>query len=478
MAELILQLGRHFPEAELVAVRQKKRVVAKSALAAFRIQNPAFNRAIGDLKHRVVAGQNEHATKPPGAILRVAEFTNQLRAVVGIGRALARVTRRVNPRRFAERVDLKARIVRQHGHARQLRARVPRLDLRVRLEGVAVLDRGRDFRVGRQIDDFVKARTENLANLFGLVELWVATTRRLMAGHSLARKRCPGKRRTSIDFESTTSSAILLHFRAGSATVFGMPTSTEPTSSRRDFAKRSLQSLLTISVIEHLCSGNLLAADFKPTAVEWLNELNQVGLDMKGQKMPEIDWHARVEDLLKNQIELAELLRFIDFEAIEKSAKIRDNGAHSLRFKFPDVDGVPEKLVFGQQIFALGKGRSVVPHGHNNMATAFLILKGNCTGRLYDRLEDQKDHLIIKPTIDERFGPGSSSSITDVKDNIHWFKAEDEPAFIFNIHVLGFKPDFPKRTGRVYLDPNGEKLDDGLIRARRIESEEAHKLYG
>ena len=41
------------------------------------------------------------------------------------------------------------------------------------------------------------------------------------------------------------------------------------------------------------------------------------------------------------------------------------------------------------------KGRSVVPHGHDNMATGFLVLKGDFRGRHYDRLEDHADHYLI-----------------------------------------------------------------------------------
>jgi hypothetical protein len=123
-------------------------------------------------------------------------------------------------------------------------------------------------------------------------------------------------------------------------------------------------------------------------------------------------------------------------------------------------------------------GRSVIPHGHNNMATAFLILKGNFQGRHYDRLADEADHLIIRPTIDRRFGPAECSTVSDFKDNIHWFTAEGGPGFIFNIHVMEVNPASGKRTGRVYLDPHGEKLQDGTIRARRIDYDEANKLYG
>jgi hypothetical protein len=248
--------------------------------------------------------------------------------------------------------------------------------------------------------------------------------------------------------------------------------------SRRNFTKRSVQTVLTISLLDHLCHSNLLADEAKLTAVKWLNEVNQIGLNLKGKKLKEIAWQTKVEDLLMNQIELSELLKFIDFDRIEKNAEFVDNGARSIRPKFPKVEGVPDKLVFGQQIFALKKGRSVVPHGHNNMATAFIVLKGNFHGRHYDRVTDEKDHMIIKPTIDAKFGPGKVSSISDVKDNVHWFKSEDEPAFIFNIHVLGVDPENPKRTGRIYVDPHGEKLDGGLIRARLIDSKEAHKRFG
>ena len=249
-------------------------------------------------------------------------------------------------------------------------------------------------------------------------------------------------------------------------------------SSRRDFTKRSIQALLTISLLDHLCSANLLAADAKLTAKKWLNEVNQIGVNIKGRKMKETEWQVQIEDLLQNKIALPELLKLIDFERIEKNVKFVDKGARSVRPKFPKIEGVPNKLVFGHQVFALKKGRSVVPHGHNNMATAFMVLKGNFHGRHYDRMADEKKHMIIKPTIDAKFGPGKTSSISDVKDNVHWFKAEDEPAYIFNIHVFGLNPGSGKRTSRVYVDPNGEKLDDGLIRARLIDYKEAHQRYG
>ena len=248
---------------------------------------------------------------------------------------------------------------------------------------------------------------------------------------------------------------------------------------RRDFTSNSIKTILSISLLEHLCATDLLANKDKYTAKKWLHAVHEIGRSVKETKIPQTQWQKEVEELFQNKIELNELLKLINFDQIEKSAKFVDNGARSIRPKLPRSNGFPERLAFGSQVFALKKGRSVVPHGHNNMATAFIVLKGNFHGRHYDRISDEKEHMIIRPTIDDRFGPGQTSSVSDDKDNVHWFKAEDEPAFIFNIHVLGLpnKKGAPRRTGRLYIDPEGEKLGNGLIRAPFIESKNAQQKY-
>jgi hypothetical protein len=246
---------------------------------------------------------------------------------------------------------------------------------------------------------------------------------------------------------------------------------------RRELAKASMGSLLTFSLLETLFQCDAFADKVKPVTVAWLNDVNDLGTSLKGEKITQAQWQTKVEQLLA-KVSLPELLELIDFEQLTKNLKLVDNGVRSLRFSFREIEGVPTKLSYGKQIFAFKKDRSVVPHGHNNMTTAFLVLKGDFQGRHYDRLEDEDDHLIIRPTIDREFHPGEFSSITDFKDNIHWFQSKSEPAFVFNIHAMNVNPGSTKRTGRVYVDPNGEKIQGGKIRARRINHTEAHKLYG
>ncbi len=247
--------------------------------------------------------------------------------------------------------------------------------------------------------------------------------------------------------------------------------------SRRTFNRKAIQSLLTFSLLDTLCVNNVFADKVKPLITSWVTELHAVGRDVKDQKIKQLIWQKKVEELFA-QVNLPDLLELVDFEALTKKIKYKEAGALSLRPKFQQIDGIPTKLVFGKQIFALKKGCSVVPHGHNNMATAFLVLKGALRGRHYDRIADEPKHFIIKPTIDKKFVSGKFSTVSDDKDNVHWFKAMTESAFIFNIHVVGLNPGTKKRNGRVYLDPKGEELKGGLIRAPRINYKEALERYG
>ncbi len=243
---------------------------------------------------------------------------------------------------------------------------------------------------------------------------------------------------------------------------------------RRDFQQQALGSLLTWSLLNTLFARDAFSKEVKPIAAKWLAELDSWSRDLKGKKLEPLQWQQKVEQLYAT-VDLPELLGFIDFESLAKTVKPKELGELSLKAKLPLVEGLPTELVFGHQVFALNKDRSVVPHGHDNMATAFLILKGEFHGRHYDRLEDEADHMIITPTIDRTFGPGGCSTVTDIKDNVHWFKAKADASFIFNIHVMSVKPG---RTGRVYIDPNGEKLSGGRIKAKKIDHAQANTLYG
>ena len=126
--------------------------------------------------------------------------------------------------------------------------------------------------------------------------------------------------------------------------------------------------------METLFRTEAIAEEIKPIADKWLLDVEQLTRDVKDQAITQLAWQEKTEELF-SRVELGEFLRLIDFEKLTTNIKMVDNGARSLKFEFPKVEGLPKKLLFGKQVFALHKGRSVVPHGHNNMATAFFDIE-------------------------------------------------------------------------------------------------------
>jgi hypothetical protein len=249
-------------------------------------------------------------------------------------------------------------------------------------------------------------------------------------------------------------------------------------TTRRDFAGNALQSLTAFALIEGLWSRSLFGSDVRPIIDAWFKELTAISVDVHEHHTKDTEFQRSLERLYQ-RVDMQALLKTLDFDRLVSDLNLPAKGAKSLPVSFSHVGGLPVKLPFGGQIFAMTKGRSIVPHGHDNMATGFLVVKGNFRGRHYDRLDDQTDHYIIKPTIDRVFRPGECSTISDHQDNVHWFTNQsDEPGFVFNIHVVETNPENPKPPGRVYVDPNGEKLAGGLIKAPKISYGKVNQLYG
>jgi hypothetical protein len=247
--------------------------------------------------------------------------------------------------------------------------------------------------------------------------------------------------------------------------------------SRREFTRQALQSLTAFALIDGLAAHRLFGDDVRPTVNDWMKQLDAISRDVKDQKIKDTEFQLALEALYR-KVDLPSLLKTLDFERLARGVKYQERGETSLPVDFKNVDGLPTKLVWGRQIFAMKKGRSVVPHGHDRMATGFLVLNGKLHGRHFDRVEDGDDHYLIRPTIDRTFVPGEFSTVSDHKDNVHWFTAETDDAFLFNVHVIGINPANTNLSGRVYVDPMGEKVGGGLIKAPKITHTEANRLYG
>jgi hypothetical protein len=256
-----------------------------------------------------------------------------------------------------------------------------------------------------------------------------------------------------------------------------MVESSNANPTRREFTRQALQSLTAIALIEGLAAHRLFGRDVAPTIDDWFKDLHGISQDVADHRVKDIEFQKALEALYA-RVDLPALLKSLDFERMAAGVNYPRLGALSLPVDFTKVSGLPTNLVFGRQIFAMAKGRSVVPHGHDNMATGFIVLRGKLRGRHWDRVEDHSDHYLIRPTIDRTFQPGEFSTVSDHRDNVHWFTAATDGAFIFNIHVNHSDAGNPKNPNRVYIDPLGEKVDGGLIKATKISYGKVNQMYG
>jgi hypothetical protein len=238
-----------------------------------------------------------------------------------------------------------------------------------------------------------------------------------------------------------------------------------------------LGSLFTFSLIKSLSNIDVLAGSTKPIVRKWLLEMESVSQGMRQGKIRPTEWQQQIESLLA-RVDLKDLLSAIDYARLERVAVFPEDHESAENVDFSQNYGLPKELSFNPYFYALKKGTAIVPHGHRNMASMHMMIKGQAHGWQFERVADEDKFLTIKPSFDKVLEVGAVTTISDQKDNIHWFKALSEPVFMFNIAVFGINTS-QSFSGRDYVDPSGgEKLKDGLIRARRIEVNEAYKLYG
>ena len=252
------------------------------------------------------------------------------------------------------------------------------------------------------------------------------------------------------------------------------------TISRRAFGKGLLSSLLSYSLLKTAFEQDLFAQTIKPITEKWLKSIHELSGDLRTNKISQTDWQKMI-GRLHSRLEMKEILHFLDFEKLEKQMTVAESGERIERFQFPKLDWLPEagERGWGMSIFAIDKDSAVTPHGHYNMVSAHLVLKGSFRVRHFDRIEEQAEHWIIKPTIDQISKPGDETSISEKKDNIHWLKnVGNEKAFTLDVVVAGLNRDLDYSFKQTFLDPDGgEKLKGNLIRARKINYDESVKLY-
>src|SRR3982751_5077273 len=110
--------------------------------------------------------------------------------------------------------------------------------------------------------------------------------------------------------------------------------------------------------------------------------MEETSAAMRAKKLKPSEWQKEIE-ALSARIEMKDLLRAIHYDRCAKSAVFPEDHESAEDIDFSKEKGLPAELSFNPYFYAMNKGVAIVPHGHRNMTSMHMMLKGEAHGWHY-----------------------------------------------------------------------------------------------
>jgi len=244
---------------------------------------------------------------------------------------------------------------------------------------------------------------------------------------------------------------------------------------RREFTKDMLWTISGILLLQTVSINQLVAKPYDEHLNKWLKSLQTLCADLRKNALSVTEWQTKIAEL-HNSLSLEDLSVLIDFDKVYKQIQLPDLGVRTRDVHFPRIAELANDITPIGRIFGMQKDRAIIPHGHKNMVSCHRVIKGNLLLRQYDRLHDEGDYMHIRQTIEQVATPGSHSSISDEKNNVHWLIAKGGPAYTFDVIV----PDYNKKDTEIdNLDmDSATKEANGILKVKKMKVDQALNKYG
>src|SRR5262249_50277369 len=99
----------------------------------------------------------------------------------------------------------------------------------------------------------------------------------------------------------------------------------------------------------------------------------------------------------------------------------------------PEILGASSMDGWFFRVFGMRRGGGLLPHVHNNMVSAHLVLSGSFHVRTHERLRDLDDAVVLFPVRDSVLRPGDVLSMSDARENQHWLRALEDRSMTLDI---------------------------------------------
>jgi len=225
------------------------------------------------------------------------------------------------------------------------------------------------------------------------------------------------------------------------------------------------------------------ARPLDPALQRWLLRVGEIGRAVQSGSLTPLGWQEAMQEAYV-AFSPEEWVAFIDMDRLLEGLRYPDVKFGAVKdVPWPAVEGFPADLRFGHKLFVYRKGSSTPPHAHNNLVSAHWVLRGEVRTRTFDRVEDLEAAILLQPTRDEVSRPGALVSMSDARDNVHWFEGvSEQPSISFDIPI-GVTPDKQYRHpaeayNQIYLDPTVARRADGRIEAPIIKFDDSKTKFG
>lgn len=231
------------------------------------------------------------------------------------------------------------------------------------------------------------------------------------------------------------------------------------------------------ALVPRAVASRALATPILAPALGWLREVAASTQGLRGGQLSQLDWQAALCELFA-RVPMVDLLAAIDLPHLIAAIDLPDDRAGTADPQLPDIEGLPRWPECGLRVFGMARGRAIVPHGHANMVSAHLVVRGEVHVRHYQRLHEDDEAIVLQPSIDRLSKPGDATTISDQRDNVHWLVARSEAAYTLDFIVVDIDPERTTRWGDFVDIRAAEPLAGGRLRAPRLNFAAAIARYG
>lgn len=217
----------------------------------------------------------------------------------------------------------------------------------------------------------------------------------------------------------------------------------------------------------------------RPAAMDqWARGLVELKDQLRSGAISVTEWQARME-ALNTSVPLAELTAWLDIDAVTRdfryASRLADVADPVLP---PEIVGAAGMKGWFIRVFGMRRSGAIIPHVHNNMVSAHLVISGRFHVRTHDRLRDLKDAVVLRETRNETLATGGIISMSDKRDNQHWLIAEEDRSMTFDVGVVGLPASWDyglkaNRYSMIFVDPDRPPERDGTIIAPVLTFEQA-----